>query len=590
MSSVDYCSFVKMFNDVSESNNLDIRYTIDRAGDVIHQVIRIFRQNDQFFIQEIEINQSKNTKEIILEKDLITEISFKSKHAYLATLFFTLKPATTTKTRAWEGFKLAESKIKWLIRYFILDTQLVGGVVGKIIAYSANKENPHYTTAASHILAKTLGPLIFPAGSKKPKLLKKGTVLIDSILHMQYKALKNYNGVYTSKIDPEKTIEFIPKNVQMTLNDRSINLETVVASNECVNKCEEDHLHIVYFNGNCGCFQDDYKIIAEDLIEFTKKNIPVSAVQFNYPGILNSEGKVEYSQELIDAGVAQVEKLIDEGVSPKNIVLHGVSLGGSISSHVAVHFYKKKIVLGGLYVSRTFASTAQVGRDFFNRALGDNIISRFISTIFLPVIKFGTWVSGWDLDTGNAFFSFPKNKRNYSVVISPKKNTVEYLQKQKRSIRQRFFDFVLMRRRAPADDAILRRGLHDSWEKKWEAFLTMCGWYGIQARKSYSKENQYRKMVVVDFEKYELAPEIDGHAKADYSYLLSGQNIRRINPKKEKVFGLVHHSLLTGSCQKNGNLKHLLKLKMQEVMHHEAGFVFRNWVLEITGRGEQGLY
>lgn len=583
MSSADYNFFVNVFNKVSKYNTLDILYTKNVSGDVIHKVRRILRKNGKFFIQEIEINHSKNTKKIVLESETITEKSFKSKHAYLATLFSSLIPSKSNRESAWRDFRKADSKTKWLINYFIMDTKLIGGFVGKLIAYSANKENPYYITTPSTVLAKTLGPLIFPAGSKKPRLEKQGVVLIDKILHKQYKALKNYNQVYTSKIDPTKTIEFLPRSVQMTLDGATVNLETVVASNECVKTFESDHLHIVYFNGNSGCFQDDYPFIAEDLVEFSKKGVAVSAVQFNYPGILNSEGKVEYSQSLIDAGIAQVEALIAEGISAKNIVLHGVSLGGSISSHVAMYFYNKGIVLGGLYVSRTFASTAQVGRDFFNRALGDNIFSRFISTIFLPIIKLGTWVSGWDLDTGSAFFRFPKNRRNYSVVISHEKNAEEYLRSQKRSISQKFFDFVLMRKRGPTDDAVLRRGLHDSWEKKWEAFLTRCGWYGAEARKNYAKENHYRKMVVVDFEKYELAPEVDGHAEAEYSYLLTDENIRRINPKYDQVIGLVHHSLLHENLHSSSNLKHLLKVKKEEVMHHEAGAVFRSWVLKVTG-------
>lgn len=583
MSSFDYNSFLSMFDDLSEFNTLDIRYTKYRTGEVVHKVKRIIKKNDGLFLKEIEINDSENTKITILSNEAITEDSLKTKHAYLAILFSKLKPTTNKISNAWEDFKLAKSKIKWMIQYFILDTRLVGGLVGKVIAYSANKANPYYITVPSHILGKTLGPLIFPAGSKKPLLEKKGTVVIDRILHKHYKALKNYSSIYTSKIDPTKTIEFVPKNVVMRLNDRFVNLETVIASNECVNQNKKDHLHIVYFNGNSGCFQDDCPLVAEDLIQFSEKNIPVSAVQFNYPGILNSEGKIEYSQELVDAGIAQVQKLIAEGVSPKNIVLHGVSLGGSISSHVAMHFYKKNLLLGGLYVSRTFASTAQVGRDFFNKALGDNILSRVISTICLPVIKLGTWVSGWDLDTGYAFFRFPKHKRNYSVVISHETNMREYLLKEKRSFRQKLTDFLLRRNRGPTDDAILGRGLHDSWEKRWEAFLTKCGWYGKEAKENYTKENQHRKMVVVDFENYELAPHIDGHAKADYSYLLCHESYRRINPKKDKVIGLVHHSLLSEPHPHANNLKHLLKLNKEKVMHHEAGSVFRKWVMEVTG-------
>ncbi|MCL5272583.1 MAG: hypothetical protein M1486_04660, partial [Gammaproteobacteria bacterium] len=473
---------------------------------------------------------------------------------------------------------------KWLVRYFFLDTDLIGGAIGNIIAYSANSENKHYKTIPSSVLAKTLGPLIFPAGSKKPTIdheNQPGIITIDNILYKQYKALKDFESLYQSI---NGTVHFEKKPVAMSLNNKIINLETIVASNDRVTtENQHDHLHIVYFSGNSGSFQQDYQQTAEDLLCYSKDHVPVTAVLFNYPGILNSEGHVEIARDLIDSGIAQVQSLLDQGVAHSKIVLHGVSLGGSIASHVAAHFNQlpkidhptQKQTLGGLYASCTFASTTQVGRDYFNRALGDNFFSRFISTLCLPFIKLGTWGSDWDLDTGDAFFSLPPEKRNYSVIISPREHRNAYRNKHQGTFFEQVIDFFLGRKINPVDDAVLGRGLHISWEKQFESFLIKWGFFGEGAKKNYAAENSYRKMMVVDFKNNELALDVDGHSKADYCYKQGNQFLSPT--RQDKAIGLVHRAPHTTILFQEG--KAMNNIAIQE---NEAGEVARRSMLGMS--------
>lgn len=585
---INYDEFQEIYKQIQSYGKITIRFTKEKDNQIIHKDIKLYHKNNTFYLKEVEYNQSTNTKTELQAKQEITEASFDNEHAYLATLFSTLKKEPSPKVSTWQDFKNSSSKLKWLTRYFLLDTRLIGGVVGQIIAYAANSENKHYKTIPSHILAKTLGPLIFPAGSKEPmvdSINQPGLITIDSILHKQYKALRNYDPVYISPKEPNSAhIRFEPKPVSMLIDNMEVQLETVIASNNLVNTDNKnDQLHVIYFNGNSGCFQQDYKLVAEDLLSYGKNGVPVTAVQFNYPGVLNSEGSAKVAQDLINAGIAQVQALLDEGVPHSKIVLHGVSLGGSIASHVAAHFNQLKKLddpeqnqtLAGLYVSRTFASTAQVGRDFFNRALGDNIISRIISTLCLPFIKIGTWGSEWDLDTGKAFFSLPRDKRNYAVIISPEANREEYRKAHKGSFFTEVVNFFLRREKNPVDDAILRRGLHDSWERRFEGFLTKRGFYGEEARKNYSSENSYRKMMVVDLKKKEFAPDIDGHAKANYCYKKGGEYL---DPKKEKKsIGMVHRAPAT-TIFKDEKERRALPLK-----GNEAGEVARRSILAMVG-------
>lgn len=531
------------------NNTILIRFTKDKNNQTIHKEMKLTRDQNKFYLEEIEYSESENSPKVISARQEVTEHSLQQEHVYLATFFATLNPKPTKKINDWDDFINSDSKLKWLARYFLLDTTLIGGAIGHIIAYSANSENKHYKTIPSSVLGETLGPLIFPAGYKKPTIdhvNQPGIITVDNIIHKQYRALKDYNPLYQST---NGTIHFVKKPVTMNLHNETINLETIVASNNKVTaENKNDHLTVVYFSGNSGSFQQDYQQIAEDLLSYAKDDVPATAVQFNYPGILNSEGQVAIAQDLIDSGIAQVQSLLDQGVPHSKIVLHGVSLGGSIASHVAAHFHRlpkvddpgQKQTLGGLYASRTFASTTQVGRDYFNRALGDNYFSRFLSTICLPFIKLGTWGSNWDLDTGNAFFSLPPDKRNYSVVISPEANRIAYREKHQGSIIDQILDFILGRRINPVDDPVLGRGLHDSWEKQFESLLIKWGFYGKEAQNNYSAGNSYRKMMVVDFKKNELAPDLDGHSKADYCYK---QGDQLLNPTRvDKAIGIVHRA------------------------------------------------
>ncbi|KTD35677.1 substrate of the Dot/Icm system [Legionella moravica] len=576
--------FQAIYDHYQYNDTIVIRYSKEKNDQTIDKEIKLSREQNCFYFESVELNESKSSTKVTSEKQEITEQSLQKEHAFIATLFTTLKPRSAPKTSAWEDFKNADSKLKWLLRFFLLDTQLIGGAIGHVIAYSANSENKHYKTIPSSVLGKTLGPLIFPAGSKKPSFDREkalGIIEIDTIQHKQYKALKGYNPIYQSH---NGTIRFSEKPVSMSLRNKMIALETIVASNEQVTaENEKNHLTIVYFNGNSGSFQQDYQQVAEDLLHYGKDGIPVTAIQFNYPGILNSEGQVDIAQDLIDSGIAQVQALLDQGVSHSNIVLHGVSLGGSIASHVAAHFHqlpkmddpKQKQTLGGLYASRTFASTAQVGRDYFNRALGNNIFSRIFSTLCLPFIKLGTWGSNWDLDTGKAFFSLPKEKRNYSVVISPKAHRNEYRKKHQGSWLQQIIDFLLDRENNPVDDAVLGRGLHDSWERSFDKFLVQWGFYGEKARSNYSAENSYRKMMVVDFKTNEFAPDLDGHAIADYCYK---QGEQLFNPTKvNKSIGLVHRAPSVTLFKEGINQRFL---PIQE--GHEAGEVARRSMLSMS--------
>src|SRR5262249_34021281 len=103
----------------------------------------------------------------------------------------------------------------------------------------------------------------------------QGVVLLDPVLHKQYKALSNYRPKYINKDGEE--ILFKEKQVHMKFGKEKVQLETIVASNSLVKPDDKKHLHIVYFNGNSNCFHQDYRWVAEDLLHYAREGKAVTA-------------------------------------------------------------------------------------------------------------------------------------------------------------------------------------------------------------------------------------------------------------------------------------------------------------------------
>ena len=552
---------------------LTVQYRKGTEDSLCTKTMRFYQNNNALFIEK-HVQNSEGHLSVTQQAQEITQTSLTKEHKYLTTLFSSINKIKPKVKRGWRNFYKelcsTRSKIKFLMRFSLLDSRCIGKPIGRLIAYSANKENTHYKTSPSQILAKTLGPLIFPAGSKKPLLNEStGLVEIDRILYKHYKHLQNYNPEYTSPSGNKFT--FHNKDVKVTLREKEYSLETIEANNHAFTKdSTKKPIYIIYFNGNSGCFQQDYRNYAsEHLCYLSKKNQPATAIHFNYPNVLNSEGYAEIAKDLIDSGIAQVERLLGQAVAPEDIALHGVSLGGSISSHVAAHFHKHKQTLGALYASRTFASTTQVGRDFFSRALSNNIASKTISRACLPFIKFGTWGSEWDLDTGKAFFSIPHNKREYSVIISSK-STKKQHRKNKEPV--------------PLDDAILGRGLHNSWEKSVESMKIKLGMYGKKEKQDYSAKNHARKMRVFNFTSKQPEPHIDGHASASYTSRLGDTRFRpdKKEGSKKSGTGLLHRTAWIDEGKEQQEITDLDKLH-----EYEAGTVFCNKLLQMMERTQK---
>ncbi len=80
---------------------------------------------------------------------------------------------------------------------------------------------------------------------------------------------------------------------------------------------------------------------------------------WNYPGVGCSKGSVFHPEDLVEGAYQQVKRLMSDGIAPKDITLHGLSLGGSVAIFAAKRLHNEGIYIN-LTVDRSFSSISRV--------------------------------------------------------------------------------------------------------------------------------------------------------------------------------------------------------------------------------------
>ncbi len=107
----------------------------------------------------------------------------------------------------------------------------------------------------------------------------------------------------------------------------------------------------------CGNGQDAMHIdtICNRIVTNSNRNF----IFWNYPGVGSSRGESQSAHDLFKAGYQQAMRLINQGIPPQNITLHGFSLGGGVATHVARQLHEEGYLVN-LEIDRSFARVASV--------------------------------------------------------------------------------------------------------------------------------------------------------------------------------------------------------------------------------------
>lgn len=167
--------------------------------------------------------------------------------------------------------------------------------------------------------------------------------------------------------------------------------------------------YIINLLGNAARYElaiDDMKRDAQEL--------QANVVGFNFRGVGASTGRAKSANDLLVDGIAQVQRLLAQGVAPENIILKGHSLGAAVASLVAQHFHQQGQPIY-LFNSRSFSSLTKVVVGHLQLSSGGRKI-----LLAMPLIKFILSLSAWEINAGDAFKNIPEEYRDYIVVRAPK--------------------------------------------------------------------------------------------------------------------------------------------------------------------------
>jgi hypothetical protein len=156
----------------------------------------------------------------------------------------------------------------------------------------------------------------------------------------------------------------------------------------------------------------------EELLEFGQKysqEVGTHILLFNYRGIGASSGYPRVSQDLVDDGVACFKFLINKGIDPKNILIHGRSLGGGTGIQVRSYWPE-----GPFLSERSFTSASMMAQETYG--------SLFKRLVFLGNWEFDS-VKAWKKITGTKIVIYhqgdliiPYNHRCALAHVLLKKN------------------------------------------------------------------------------------------------------------------------------------------------------------------------
>lgn len=179
--------------------------------------------------------------------------------------------------------------------------------------------------------------------------------------------------------------------------------------------------YIINFVGNASAYENIIDDMQEDA-EALRCNV----VGFNLRGVNRSSGRAKSKDDLVTDGIAQVQRLLDQGVSPQNITLKGNSLGAGIASLVAYHFHQQEKPVN-IFNCRSFSSITNflIGQIRTAGSLTghkESFGNKILGWILKPLIKVLVSLTQWEINADDAFKAIPDEYKEYILVRTEKKN------------------------------------------------------------------------------------------------------------------------------------------------------------------------
>lgn len=253
----------------------------------------------------------------------------------------------------------------------------------------------------SSLFGKWLGKVILPATTLE-KFDAPATPNFDNIVDIDRRlaaenAYKNRKRVqvYTHDNAILDTVEIQPNNSEGDANER---------------------MHIINFVTNGNTYEDFISEMCEDAVAYN-----ANVIGFNHRGVNNSVKKPKSTSDLVIDGIAQVQRLLDRHVPPEKIILKGRSIGAGIASLVAKHFHDKGQPLY-IFNGISFSNLCNLAVGYIKCGGTSGhyqpLWRSILGELARPFIKFGLFLTGWEIEASDAFKGIPQKNRQYILIRS----------------------------------------------------------------------------------------------------------------------------------------------------------------------------
>ena len=185
-----------------------------------------------------------------------------------------------------------------------------------------------------------------------------------------------------------------------------------------INKPAVEQQYIINMVGNGSAYEQHISEMQDNA-----HALGCNVVGFNYRGVSQSTSRATSANDLVTDGIAQVQRLLDQGVLPEHITLKGHSLGAGIGSLVAAHFHEQS---QAIFNDRSFSSLTNVVVGFIRTgfALGnkdatghsETLGRKLLGWLAKPFIMLALALTGWEMNADEAFKSIPEENREYIVA------------------------------------------------------------------------------------------------------------------------------------------------------------------------------
>ncbi len=183
----------------------------------------------------------------------------------------------------------------------------------------------------------------------------------------------------------------------------------------------QEKKYIIYLPGRWQYYEGSI-----DKIIDMANDLQVNVVSCNYRGVGKSTGCAYSKKDLYTDVIAQVQRLLDQGVDPEFIVLRGYSLGGALATKVARHFHNQGIKIN-IFSERSFSNVMHVIAGFL-RHIGApeksghkaGTLGIILSVILWPFVKLSLLLTEWEIEAADVFKELPVEHKEYIAVRSSK--------------------------------------------------------------------------------------------------------------------------------------------------------------------------